>query len=118
MSVTNRTGDTTTFGDHHKPVLLALDHVGGNEFAIRYSCKDRDTFYDIKDVIMSFDRSERRWDPDECNGKGAWVVDEVVLDELQRYFPSIPAWLKKASQPTPGKAADVAANINIHECPF
>jgi hypothetical protein len=66
---------------------------------------------------MSFDRSERRWDPDEFNGKGAWVVDETVLDELTRYFPSIPAWLEKSAQPTM-QPAQPAATANIEDCPF
>jgi|SRR5450755_402618 hypothetical protein len=97
-----------TLASHHKPVLLALEYIGCGEFALRYSCKDSATFYEIKDVIMSFSRDERRWDPDECNGKGAWVVSETVLDELVKYFPSIPAWLQKA---TPSEQGQVKRDI-------
>jgi hypothetical protein len=59
---------------------------------------------------------ERRWSPDEFNGKGAWVVSEYVLDTLVKYFPSIPAWLAKTSQPTTPAQAPVPANIE--DCPF
>jgi hypothetical protein len=105
-----------TLSGHHKPVLLALEYIGCGEFAIRYSCRDSEIFnfvYEIKDTIMSFDRSERRWDPDQmCGGKyGCWLVSEYVLDELTRYFPNIDAWLKKSAQPA-------AASRNIEECPF
>jgi len=116
MSVHNRTQHTTT---HHKPVLLALEYIGGGEYAIRYSCKESSTFYEIKDVIMSFSRDERRWDPDECNGKGAWVVDEVVLSELTSYFPSIPAWLQRLSGSEHATTAGVQpATASITDCPF
>ncbi len=93
------------------PVLLALEYIGGGEYAIRYSCRDSSTFYEIKSDIIPLDRSERRWDPDECNGKGAWVVDERVLTELDLFFPSIPAWLQKSAQPD-------AASRDIQDVPF
>src|SRR5450755_1760408 len=115
MTVHNRTQNDITLASHHKPILLALEYIGGGEYAIRYSCRDSEIWNRIKDEIMSFDRSERRYDPDEFNGKGAWVVDETVLDELTRYFPSLDAWLQKAGQPTPGK---LTAPTNIEECPF
>lgn len=113
MTVHNRIENTTTLGNQHKPVLLELYEVESYTYALRYSCKDSNLWNDIKDTIMSFDRSERRWDPDECNGKGAWVVDEVVLSALTTFFPNIDAWLAKTAQPTtPGKPA------NIEACPF
>jgi hypothetical protein len=116
MITNNRTQDNITFSGHHKPVLLALEYIGGGEYALRYSCRDSDLWNRIKDEIMSFDRSERRYDLDEFNGKGAWVVDETVLNELTKYFPSIPAWLKKTSQPmTPVPSAVTA---NIEDCSF
>jgi len=116
MSVTsNRIENTTTFSASRKPVLLELYEVESYTYALRYSCRDSEIWNRIKDEIMSFDRSERRWSPDEFNGKGAWVVDETVLDELKRYFPSLDAWLQKAGQPTPGK---LTAPTNIEECPF
>lgn len=117
MSVTsNCTQNTTTLADYRKPVLLELYEVESYTYAIRYSCRDSNLWNEIKDTIMSFDRSERRYDPDEFNGKGAWVVSEYVLDELTRYFPSTPAWLAKTSQPT--TAAQSAAPANIEDCPF
>lgn len=58
-------------------------------WALRYSCQDTNLWHTIKDTIMDADRDYRRWDPDECNGRGAWVVDESVLDSLEAYFPSM-----------------------------
>lgn len=99
-----------------KPILLHLENVGGDEWALRYKCSDSALWNEIKETIMDQRRSDRRWDPDECNGRGAWVISECVLQDLRSYFPSIDAWIAKS---TAGNTPTVNKSTrNIEECPF
>ena len=70
-------------------VLILLEEIESCLWALRFHCRDSALFAEIKDTIKDAPRRDRRWDPDLCVGKGAWVVDESILDDLEKYFPSM-----------------------------
>lgn len=91
-----------------KATITHLEDLGGDEWAFRWSSNSRELWSEIKDDIMLTPKSERRWDPDQYHGKGAWVVSSRVLDDLRKYFPNLYVWMTKSTD----KSND------IHSVPF
>lgn len=77
---------TTNMNTNSQPVLLYLEEIEPFTWALRYSCKDTNQFYEIRDYILSFPKKDRRWDPTLYNGKGAWRLDEDIIRWLDGLF--------------------------------
>jgi hypothetical protein len=69
--------------------LLHLEQIEPGLWALRFSSFDQSLFDEIKETVKSFSRHERRWDPYACENKGTWVVADSVLDDLEKYFPTM-----------------------------
>jgi hypothetical protein len=72
--------------NRNKPMLTLFERVDSYTWAMRFSCRDTDVWNEIRDTIMDFHRSERRWDPYYDNNRGAWLLEEDVVRAIAPYF--------------------------------
>ena len=76
--------------NRNKPILTLFERVDHYTWAVRFSCRDAELFNEIRDTIMDFHKSERRWDPyyycERLNTWGAWLLEEDVVRAIAPYF--------------------------------